>query len=212
MRTICFLALVLLSTTLVGQNADSIKRKTDSLNTLKEKYLVSLKEINKQLDDLNRLVIKITDPDIKFKRYVTNSESPMIQSPSVLAKEMTKIPKEELLESSGQEGNYIKVVYMGMVGYIHHGYVDDYDKYLTLRQELKVELVKKYGTTIGQKILDKKIWLGMTRAMAGDSWGKPDSVNKTVGSFGVHEQWVYPSAYLYFENGKLASWQTIQTQ
>jgi hypothetical protein len=38
------------------------------------------------------------------------------------------------------------------------------------------------------------------------SWGKPESINRSTGSWGVHEQWVYGGRnYLYFENGKLAS-------
>ena len=41
------------------------------------------------------------------------------------------------------------------------------------------------------------------------SWGKPTKINKSVYSWGTHEQWVYPNDnYLYFENGKLTSIQT----
>ena len=32
-------------------------------------------------------------------------------------------------------------------------------------------------------------------------------INKTVGSWGIHEQWIYSSHFLYFENGILTSWQ-----
>ena len=42
------------------------------------------------------------------------------------------------------------------------------------------------------------------------SWGDPKKINKSVGSWGVHEQWVYENQYLYFENGKLASFQSMQ--
>jgi hypothetical protein len=47
----------------------------------------------------------------------------------------------------------------------------------------------------------------MTSAMALASWGEPNKVNRTVGKWGVNEQWVYDDTYLYFENGKLTSWQ-----
>jgi hypothetical protein len=57
-------------------------------------------------------------------------------------------------------------------------------------------------------IILKKARLGMTKAMVLDSWGKPISINKSVGSWGVNEQWVYSSAYFYFENGLLTSYQT----
>jgi hypothetical protein len=60
-----------------------------------------------------------------------------------------------------------------------------------------------------------QIQLGMTGDMVKASWGEPDDINRSVGSWGVHEQWVYgcyyewcnPPQYLYFENGILTSWQ-----
>ena len=61
------------------------------------------------------------------------------------------------------------------------------------------------------------IRIGMTKEMALASWGRPSDINRTVGSWGVHEQWVYstspaygsiPSNYLYFENGILTTYQT----
>ena len=48
----------------------------------------------------------------------------------------------------------------------------------------------------------------MSEQMVIESWGKPNEINRTVGSWGVHEQWIYPGKqYLYIENGKLTSWQ-----
>lgn len=42
--------------------------------------------------------------------------------------------------------------------------------------------------------------------MCKESWGEPESINKTTGSYGTHEQWVYGSYnYLYFENDKLTA-------
>lgn len=62
-----------------------------------------------------------------------------------------------------------------------------------------------------QDIENKKIWIGMTKEQAIESWGRPYDVNKSVGSWGVHEQWVLRDSiytpYLYFENGILTSWQ-----
>ena len=49
--------------------------------------------------------------------------------------------------------------------------------------------------------------LGMTGEMAEIAWGKPRDVKRSVGSWGVHEQWVYGSdTSIFFENGILASW------
>jgi hypothetical protein len=69
-------------------------------------------------------------------------------------------------------------------------------------------LIKKYGSTIADKIITGKIWIGMTDEMALESWGKPEKNNRSVGSWGVHEQWIYHNdVYVYFENGILTSWQ-----
>jgi hypothetical protein len=68
-------------------------------------------------------------------------------------------------------------------------------------------IIKTYGNEIGQKILERKFWIGMTNKMAKESLGNPDEINRTVGSWGVHEQWVYGNTYLYFENSVLTSYQ-----
>ena len=50
----------------------------------------------------------------------------------------------------------------------------------------------------------------MTSEMAKLSWGEPSRNNKTVYEWGTHEQWIYINYYLYFENGKLKSWQEFK--
>lgn len=78
-------------------------------------------------------------------------------------------------------------------------------------KERKVYLINRYGAKIAEKILNRQIWLGMSDKMLIETIGKPVDINRTVGSFGIHEQWVYGSIqnteYYYFENGKLKSWQ-----
>jgi hypothetical protein len=51
------------------------------------------------------------------------------------------------------------------------------------------------------------VHIGMTASeVQMSSWGRPEKVNRSVYSFGVHEQWVYGSGnYLYFEDDKLTS-------
>lgn len=74
-------------------------------------------------------------------------------------------------------------------------------------EQYKKSLISRYGLSNTEKILQHKIWIGMTREMLISSWGNPNDINRTVGSFGVHEQFVYGSTYVYVENGKLTSWQ-----
>ena len=98
--------------------------------------------------------------------------------------------------------------------------MENKQKYVELQKKVKKQeekeiaerknyLIKAFGNRITNKILDKKIWIGMSKKMTTESWGKPNDINKTVGSWGVHEQWIYSDKdyYLYFENGILTSWQ-----
>lgn len=78
---------------------------------------------------------------------------------------------------------------------------------LQKHKEYQQKIIKKYGNETGQNLLDGYYWIGMTDDMARVSLGSPRNINKTVGTWGVHEQWVYYSIYLYFENGKLNSYQ-----
>ena len=68
---------------------------------------------------------------------------------------------------------------------------------------------------IREAILEGSIVMGMNKDEVVASWGDPYDKNRTVGSWGVHEQWIYkphkylgaPVYYFYFENGVLKSWQ-----
>jgi hypothetical protein len=50
-----------------------------------------------------------------------------------------------------------------------------------------------------------RVRIGMTEKECELSWGVPNDINTTTGSWGEHKQWVYDDSYLYFENGKLSS-------
>lgn len=68
----------------------------------------------------------------------------------------------------------------------------------------KNNLIAKYGEAVANDILKGQVRLGWTKEMCIEAWGRPKDINRTTGSYGVHEQWVYGlKYYLYFENGKL---------
>ncbi|MGX5852185.1 hypothetical protein ACWKW6_01000 [Dyadobacter jiangsuensis] len=69
------------------------------------------------------------------------------------------------------------------------------------------KIIAKYGKSLGQKLVDGYYWIGMSAEMAKVSLGEPEAINKSVGSWGVHEQWVYDGIYLYIEKGKVVSYQ-----
>lgn len=74
---------------------------------------------------------------------------------------------------------------------------------------------KNWSEEVKQAIINSDIAIGMTKEQVIYSWGHPIDINKSVGSWGVHEQWKYGEAfmpyrpkdtYLHFENGTLASY------
>jgi len=63
-----------------------------------------------------------------------------------------------------------------------------------------------------QTIRAGKVHIGFTTEQVVAAWGRPSDINRTVGSWGVHEQWVYQrgdysAQYLYFEDGVMRSFQ-----
>ena len=101
-------------------------------------------------------------------------------------------------------------------GWIHQSLVSkEKTTRVTMGQRRRQEFVDRHQS-ISQRfknaILNAKIILGMNREMVSASWGEPGDINKSVGSYGVHEQWIYGDYtteryFLYFENGVLTSWQ-----
>jgi len=74
-------------------------------------------------------------------------------------------------------------------------------------KERREAVIKKYGHVTAQQLFNHLYWIGMTSDMAQISLGTPITTNRSVGRWGNNEQWVYKNLYLYFENGKLTSYQ-----
>lgn len=74
-------------------------------------------------------------------------------------------------------------------------------------KETRDAVIKKYGHVTAQQLFSHLYWIGMTSDMAQISLGAPRTINRSVGSWGNNEQWVYENMYLYFENGKLTNYQ-----
>lgn len=94
-----------------------------------------------------------------------------------------------------------------------------------MQEARRAYVATKMGTIsqrMGTAILRGDVLIGMTSEEVIVSRGRPYDVNKTTGVYGAHEQWdMYatldaptwdPKAkdygYLYFENGKVTSWQS----
>lgn len=122
----------------------------------------------------------------------------------ITKEELERIEYEKEIEKS-QKINKLKEEFGEQYGAILQGYNDkDLDRFRKLRT--------KYGNQNALSILHGRFYIGWTKDMVIESIGKPNDINRSVGSWGVHEQWVYGTdishtKYLYFENGKLTSFQ-----
>jgi len=79
------------------------------------------------------------------------------------------------------------------------------------RQQPRAELVLDYIAEADRyAVKHREIRLGMDECALAASLGRPSHVNRSVGSFGRHDQWVYESGrfrYVYTEDGTVTSYQ-----
>lgn len=113
----------------------------------------------------------------------------------------------------------------------NHINLDDFSKMLESTETVTLHNTRSASTTTSckkvatlcldywsedncQRMAEEKIWIGMEKNQLYLSWGVPSDKNNTVGSWGVHTQWVYGDfgPYVYLE-GKdedslvVTSWQ-----
>lgn len=109
----------------------------------------------------------------------------------------------DIHDSNAQDYLYFekgKLVDMAKTSMINNKRREQYIKqHLELSEHMKTWIAKGW------------VELGMTKEQVVASVGRTSHTNRNVGSWGVHEQWVYEhgirrSDYLYFENGILTSY------
>jgi hypothetical protein len=91
----------------------------------------------------------------------------------------------------------------------------DFDPETRRRQQAKISAQRRARQTRGKGwpsaitklVIEGKIKVDMTHEQVMVSWGKPEQITRSEGEWGVSEQWVYGSTYLYFERGVLHSYQ-----
>ena len=156
------------------------------------------------------------------------------KTPSVGGEEILTLDKEsEILVTDYMNGFY-KVCVNSVCGYMNELWIKknyevnklrdlkiiEKEKLLNIKEQKRISQekkynqeqenknIKKYGKTLYEKLKKGYYWIGMTDNMALISLGHPNDINKSVGSWGTHEQWVYDDGfYCYFENGILKSYQ-----
>jgi prefoldin subunit 5 len=87
--------------------------------------------------------------------------------------------------------------------------INDLAKNYYTKEEFKKAFINKYGARSYKHIVDRVFGMRDPKVVLLYVLGEPDDINRTVGSFGVHEQWVYRKRdmYIYIEDGYVTSWQ-----
>ncbi|MDZ4183737.1 MAG: hypothetical protein U1D97_02005, partial [Desulfuromonadales bacterium] len=71
----------------------------------------------------------------------------------------------------------------------------------------KTNPAKGWSKKILSAVRNGDILLEMTKDQVRASVGIPEQINRSGGRWGINEQWVYKGFYVYFDNGKVTSWQ-----
>jgi len=226
MKQLTLLIITILLTNLIfSQNLESIKSKTDSITDKLEQIDLEILNLKEQRNSLrNQLTVLNSNKNkleleqellegIKVK--ISAFGGVLRDKPNISGNTIVKIPSNEtILVYNWYEKPYFKAVYKEKVGYISYSSLEKNERINSLVNKDLAEknpklanLIKRFGSRNAERIYKGEYWIGMTDVMARKSIGYPDDVNKSTGSWGVHEQWVYDKTklYLYFENGKLSS-------
>ena len=201
-----------------------MESKLDSLKSIEQDYQKKIVNIRKETsiieNEIKALKLELSKGDI----YICRFTSILTKDPGV-PETIATIKGSEKVKVIDQNEKYLQVDYNGVIGWTERtGFISLNEKIqlekriekqkidLALEDQKiisdrKTELTKKFGASNAQKIIDGKIWLGMTSEMAKESWGQPKKINRDVYEFGKHEQWIYQNTYLYFEDDILKSWQ-----
>ena len=201
---------------------------TIKVNSLKD----SIKTINDEIERIKSKEILLKISDSTLVAFVRKNAY-IKKSPKVLAEIIIKQKERKKAIVLDYSNGYIGACIEETCGYISEVWFEknkalktfinlkkkeaDNLRILKIEQELKAEkkelakqekkYLKKYGKKVYAKLKEGYIWIGMSQEMAIISKGYPKDNNRSVGSWGIHEQWVYDNEYLYFENGYLKSWQ-----
>jgi hypothetical protein len=201
---------------------------TSKINLLKD----SLKAITNEIERIKSKEVLLKISDSALVAYVRKNAY-IKKSPKLLAEIITQQKERKKAIVLDYSNGYIGACVEEICGYISEVWFGENQalntfiylkkeeaenlRNLKIEQEIKAEqkelaeqkkkYLKKYGKKVYTELKKGYIWIGMSKEMAIISRGYPKDNNRSVGSWGTHEQWVYDGAYLYFENGYLKSWQ-----
>jgi hypothetical protein len=207
-----------------------IDEKLDSLQQLRKAKQAELNLIDSHINQLEqkKLSNQLSDKYRGGVAVYCKVPTKLYQKRGTWSEIIDTVPQGYTLLAYDYQSNYYLVEFDTLIGYVFTLDVETIEKRvdrlerekrrteqtqkqrqetIALQNERKRILINKYGSDKGLRIFNGKIWLGMSMEMVADSWGDPSRINKSVGSWGVSEQWIYYGSYLYIRNGTLTSWQ-----
>lgn len=215
------LIVLLFSIPSLCQTVNDLNQVLDSLKSQKKLISNELDRINQKILKVNWDIVnayaqkKLQDGLEIYAKYSTY----LYEDRGTWTTILDTIPPNTALLTYELKKNYYLVHFDTLVGFVFSQDVESPEEYAKRIKKVKnrkeqqdkrkMEIIRKYGEEIAEKLFNGYYWLGVTDKMARVSLGMPNDVNRTVGSWGTHEQWIYDKyeIYLYFENGKLTSYQ-----
>ena len=211
-----------------GQSQSELLSNVDNLNALiyeidSQIYVLNQKKLTlrNQVAKLNQLIAKseVEQKQSKAMVVIVNGMGGVLRDqPSITGVKIAEVSAgDTVLVYDLSKEPYFRASHKDRIGFISYISLSDDSRIndivaktqKTIDNPKFVQLLKKYGNHNAKRVVNGEYWLGMSSEMAKESIGHPDDVNKSTGSWGIHEQWIYKKKdlYLYFENGKLTSFQ-----
>ncbi|HTT97327.1 MAG TPA: hypothetical protein VMF58_04715 [Rhizomicrobium sp.] len=144
--------------------------------------------------------------DVTGDDYVRYRRISVVTISDVLAGEDSSRPVRLVLKNDAGEEGYMDIA--GSPTNMSSSLYATMAKHLIDRELSSIDphLLHKWPARIWSAIEQSTVLIGMTTEQAEMSWDGPSTVNRTIVSGRVHEQWVYSQGrYLYFENGVLTA-------
>lgn len=171
------------------------------ISNFNSKNIFNENELNNILSRYNRLINNSSISD-SIKHTLINELSlakVTVKTGKIILDEFTEDTiRKDIRNSVIKFGEYLKQKKSGKyeIKSISKGYLNSINRKAD-KLYIKYFWDKNVCLTVAQKV----VTIGMNKQMVIEAWGQPYDKHRTVTSYGVSEQWVYSSHYVYFEDG-----------
>ncbi len=236
MRAKLFILLIFFSTALFSQTAAEYQKRIDELKAQKKNIQYQIKSLNNDLKNINEQInvleknkttrqpVFVSEDGIKA--YIGETGGVLRRQPNVNGSIIVTLSPNEVVYVQNERHNlYLKANYQGTYGYISYTSIKsnpEVDKLMTSKTATKTattqvysvdtsspkykRLSKIYGHEDAVKIINHKLWKGMSTGQIRESAGSPVSVSRENSPKGLLETWSYSDKIIKVLNGSLEGW------